>query len=1792
AGAFQLVVSSGALAPDTTEILAIAPAAATQLVMIAHPTSTVGAGATFSAGVEVQDAFGNRVSDWATPVQAGFDLAPSGATFVSGGSADVIDGVADFTDLQLDRAGTYRLRFTSGALTAALSDDFTVLAAGPEAMNAVAGDLQSAAAGTTLPTPLAVVVSDNFGNPISGVSVTWTVTAGGGSMSAPSSVTDSLGQASVTWTLGSVAGPQLATASAGFLPEVEFSATATIGEPSALLSAGGDAQSATVMEYVESPLRARVTDAFGNGVSGVIVNFNVISGLATVDAPSVATDSAGYAATSVRMDSVAGPVLVGAFAAGLTPDSLLYELTALPAAPNALLIVAGDGQSIATGDTTDTLRVRLIDGYGNPIAGETVTWDSPSGLTFTSTSGVTDSLGDVSTTVIAGGALGLLDVYARLALPELSAYFTVSVEVGPAVSLAIVSAPSGSNAGQTLSPLIVELRDAFGHVARLSEATVEVAVDGTLTPGALGGTLSVLADSGVAVFADLALTQAGPYALVVSASGVSPDTTEAFTVEPGEAMSIEYASADSVSAVVGGALETPLAVLLRDAYGNPVPNSPTNWYVSLSNAAQLDSSDLHTDSLGVARATLQVPTLAETFFVTADAFDAGSLIFTVRSTNAPGSTLTIESGPAGGEYRAGDSLQLLVARVQDAYGNVALDYAGDVTVEVDSGPAGATLLGMTTRAATAGVATFDDLALDLAGEYRLRVYAVGTDTSVTSALYVYGREAERIQIVDGDAQTDTVGQTLAQPLRVRVTDRFGNPVSEARVDWDGGEQVFIGELPASTDFNGEIAAPITLGSNAGTHPVTASLFELPDSTVTFTVTAVPDAADALFVVTAPDTAVAGDSVTIVIEARDSYGNRATGFAQNVTIEATDAAGEALGVTTVAADSGIATFSAIYFEAYGNYFMQAMADGLSYAYINLDVLPGTASQLTVESGDNQTAFAGSLLDSTIVLRLTDDFGNPIEAAEILVTRDIGTGDLGDFTDSLRVETDWDGRASFPWTLGPELGEQTLRALTESAGPIVIAATALQPVANVVWTGNTSTNPTDPSNWSTFTVPTQTDSVLIPAARNFYPTLTGFTTWGRLTVADGASINLASYWLNVRGSVRTPETGITGVTNSALVALDSGTVSGGFPTLRIEGTHSTAGFVRVQNSLTIPGSLTVAADDSLHVVGGVETFSGLPGSGLHQVGPSGIYIGGNLSGDAESTFGAGGRLHLLGDLTSGQLGSRAFVADSAHELYLLPGRTQALSLWEYDDNISGPCLRSCFGRIIAQKAPGQGGISIGNLFGSPVTLRARGGFLVDVDAINANTSALIIGAPSMLRSQDWAAFGRVTFDGALDAPRITADTLVALGTGLLPPQIEAPIVVVGNRQVDSELYGPVLVDGSLDVVGPNAIAGDLRTRGNGYLRMTEPNDTLLVYGELRLEGTAAAGQLTAGFLDVFGNLYIGSGPAVLAEANHTTRVRDFSPSITVIDPPSSQLGSLLVDSSNVLTLIADGLTLQGDLRLDGAGAQLVEARPSVVTVGNRLLDPNGNLNVSTVIVDGADGVQTPSVSGNLIVRGRSLLSDDLDVAASLTISDRGELTLGGHRVNVTGDFRTTASGSLRMQVSADTLRVLGDAVFGGGSTEGQLTAGVLELHRNLQQLRGDETFATFYSSVEHIVHFAGGTTNQISFESSNDTDGSRIGNLRIEKQDGQVTLPSGSLFVENIIGSFSNAGFSVGSSTLAANLYILGSVSPTVSSLERGFTIDALGNVQVLRGEGPGCTVNSIRVDGNRANFSPEACQLQP
>ena len=85
---------------------------------------------------------------------------------------------------------------------------------------------QTLAAGTAVASPPSVLVRDFAGAPVSGVTVTFAVTSGGGVVTAATATTNASGIATVgSWTLGPVAGVNTLTASAPSLPTVVFTAT-------------------------------------------------------------------------------------------------------------------------------------------------------------------------------------------------------------------------------------------------------------------------------------------------------------------------------------------------------------------------------------------------------------------------------------------------------------------------------------------------------------------------------------------------------------------------------------------------------------------------------------------------------------------------------------------------------------------------------------------------------------------------------------------------------------------------------------------------------------------------------------------------------------------------------------------------------------------------------------------------------------------------------------------------------------------------------------------------------------------------------------------------------------------------------------------------------------------------------------------------------------------------------------------------------------------------------------------------------------------------------------------------------------------------------------------------------------------------------------------------------------------------------------------------------------------------------------------------------------------------------
>ncbi len=101
---------------------------ASQLVVTSSPPPAPVAGATFSAAVTVTDASAKVVSDFAGTVSVALTL-PSGATLSGTATKAVVNGVASFTDLSVNKTGTYTLTATSApALAPATSSSFTVQA--------------------------------------------------------------------------------------------------------------------------------------------------------------------------------------------------------------------------------------------------------------------------------------------------------------------------------------------------------------------------------------------------------------------------------------------------------------------------------------------------------------------------------------------------------------------------------------------------------------------------------------------------------------------------------------------------------------------------------------------------------------------------------------------------------------------------------------------------------------------------------------------------------------------------------------------------------------------------------------------------------------------------------------------------------------------------------------------------------------------------------------------------------------------------------------------------------------------------------------------------------------------------------------------------------------------------------------------------------------------------------------------------------------------------------------------------------------------------------------------------------------------------------------------------------------------------------------------------------------------------------------------------------------------------------------------------------------------------------
>jgi len=393
-----------------------------------------------------------------------------------------------------------------------------------------AGNGQSATVGTAVATVPGVIVTDQYGNPVSGASVTFAVATGGGTVSPATAIaTNSSGIATVTsWTLGTVSGSNTLTAIGSGLTgsPLTFTATAVAGPAKTIAINAGNGQSATVGTAVATAPSVLVKDQYGNVVSGASVTFAVASGGGTVSPiTSLTTNSSGIATvTSWTLGSTVGSNTLTATSTGLTGSPLTFTANATF---GSLAKFAFSNIGTQTAGAAFSVTITAQDTYGNTVT------------SFNSSVNLTTNAGTISPATSNAFASGVLTqnfsvtqagsnktITATSGSTGTSNTFTVNAGSLSALNISNVSSPQPVDASIAPSVTITGT-DAYGNA--VNGGTINM----TTTAGSITPASVTLNASGIVTVSNFVVTSSGSNQTITATSAANSSihaTSNSFTV--------------------------------------------------------------------------------------------------------------------------------------------------------------------------------------------------------------------------------------------------------------------------------------------------------------------------------------------------------------------------------------------------------------------------------------------------------------------------------------------------------------------------------------------------------------------------------------------------------------------------------------------------------------------------------------------------------------------------------------------------------------------------------------------------------------------------------------------------------------------------------------------------------------------------------------------------------------------------------------------------------------------------------------------------------------------------------------------------------------------------------------------------------------------------------------------------------------------------------------------------------------------------------------------------------------
>ncbi len=245
-------------------------------ISVVSSPGTGNPGDTLTFAVEVQAdgsaASGKTVSFSITSSDGNASLNPESAATDTKGRASTTITLGE------NAAGSYRVTAAVGTETVSSTvtvETSTTTSPTPKTLAEVSGNNQSALTGKALANPFVVKILDQHDNLLEGVTVTFSVTAGGGSLSRTSLDTDADGLAKSTLALGSEPGTNTVTASVeGIAETVTFNAVAELLEFDLSVPSG--------TSLIHVPLKTRTVDGTTAAINSIADLYDALGGADTV----------------------------------------------------------------------------------------------------------------------------------------------------------------------------------------------------------------------------------------------------------------------------------------------------------------------------------------------------------------------------------------------------------------------------------------------------------------------------------------------------------------------------------------------------------------------------------------------------------------------------------------------------------------------------------------------------------------------------------------------------------------------------------------------------------------------------------------------------------------------------------------------------------------------------------------------------------------------------------------------------------------------------------------------------------------------------------------------------------------------------------------------------------------------------------------------------------------------------------------------------------------------------------------------------------------------------------------------------------------------------------------------------------------------------------------------------------------------------------------------------------------------------------------------------------------------